>query len=340
LSGQRRQEIITKFLIAWLLLGVLSAPVALSSCSLEITSGKSDTIIIAATPIHLNTLIYVAEKQGFFTSNRIEVKFKDYDTGVAAVDGLLKGETDIALTTEYVMVGKLFQKQDVIDLVTIDKSMLFYIIARTDRGIQTFSDLKGKRIGVPRQTITEFYLGRTLSLHRIGLEQVSVIDTKASDPAGTIAGGDVDAVVTWEPNVTQVKQQLGHLVITFPAQSSQLSYWSTVTTPIWINQHSDPAKRFLKSLVQAEEYVTLHEHETKALIKKRLNHNNTYINAIWPQNQFSLSLDQSLIIAMEDEARWMINSNLTTEKRVPDFVKFIYEASLKSVKPQAVNIIR
>jgi NitT/TauT family transport system substrate-binding protein len=61
---------------------------------------------------------------------------------------------------------------------------------------------------------------------------------------------------------------------------------------------------------------------------------------IWPRYQLALSLEQSLITAMEDEARWMINNNLTGEKQIPDFVNYIYIDGLKAVKPEAVNIIR
>ena len=42
---------------------------------------------------------------------------------------------------------------------------------------------------------------------------------------------------------------------------------------------------------------------------------------------------------MEDEARWMIANNLTEEKTVPDFRKFIDTKSLKEIKPGAVRII-
>jgi NitT/TauT family transport system substrate-binding protein len=41
----------------------------------------------------------------------------------------------------------------------------------------------------------------------------------------------------------------------------------------------------------------------------------------------------------EDEARWMIKNELTTEKKIPDFVNYIYADGLKTVKPEAVNII-
>ena len=65
-----------------------------------------------------------------------------------------------------------------------------------------------------------------------------------------------------------------------------------------------------------------------------------YMNTVWPHYQFLLSLDQSLITAMEDEARWMIENDLTSQAEVPDFGDYIYENVLREIKPDRVNIIR
>jgi NitT/TauT family transport system substrate-binding protein len=61
---------------------------------------------------------------------------------------------------------------------------------------------------------------------------------------------------------------------------------------------------------------------------------------IWSRYQFALSLEQSLITAMEDEARWMMKNKLIRGKKMPNFVDHIYEGSLKTAKPEAVSIIR
>jgi NitT/TauT family transport system substrate-binding protein len=95
----------------------------------------------------------------------------------------------------------------------------------------------------------------------------------------------------------------------------------------------------MKSLVQAESYIVSHPDEAKAIIRTRMNLDHAYMETVWPRYQISLSLDQSLILSMEDEARWMINNNLTTEKQVPDFLDYIYMDGLEAVKPDAVNII-
>jgi NitT/TauT family transport system substrate-binding protein len=179
-----------------------------------------------------------------------------------------------------------------------------------------------------------------LELNGMRIQQVTMVDTNASDPAGTIARGDVDAVVTWEPHVTQIRQQMGNTVTIWPAQSGQVSYWSVVSTPAWINQHPDQVRQFLKSLAQAEMYIPHHPNEAKAIVQKRLKYGDAYMAAIWSEHQFSVSLDQSLIAAMEDEARWIIKNDLTRERTGPDFTNYIYIDGLKAVKPEAVNIIR
>lgn len=99
-------------------------------------------------------------------------------------------------------------------------------------------------------------------------------------------------------------------------------------------------KDSLKAIDQANDFILKHPDEAQAILKQRFNYTYKYLELVWPENNFSLSLDQSLILAMEDEARWMISNNLTTEKEVPFFNDYIYEDALKAVKPEAVNIIR
>jgi NitT/TauT family transport system substrate-binding protein len=129
-------------------------------------------------------------------------------------------------------------------------------------------------------------------------------------------------------------------VVAFPIQSGQPGYGAITCRNDWIKAHPEIVHQFLKSLAQAEDYLTRNPGAAKAIVRKRLNYDDGFTETIWSENQFSLSLDQSLVTAMEDEARWMIKNKLTTEKQVPDFLNYIYEDGLKKIKPEAVNIIR
>lgn len=301
-------------------------------------SGTPESITVGIPPSEGNALIYIAENQGFFAGNGISVTMREYDTGVAAVNGLLNNDVDMALTTDYVTVRNAFQKKNISIVGNIDKGENDYLIGRKDHGIEDIPGLKGKRIGVARQTIMEFYLGRFLELHGMSIHDVTLVDLKPSQYVDAITNGSVDAIMIMSNYIDPVNKRLGANQVMWQAQSSQPSFWALSCRNDWVASHPQSIARFLKSLGLAEDYIVNHPTEAKAIVQKRLNYTDAYIAAIWPKNQFSLTLDQSLITAMEDKARWMIKNNLTTEKNIPDFRNYIYRKGLEEVKPESVNI--
>ncbi len=303
-------------------------------------SGKVESITIGTTPLESSALIYIAEDRRFFTDNGLSGTIRGYDTGASAYNGLLKGEVDIATPAEYPLIGGAFKRERVRAIASIDKVSYFYLIGRKDRGIKDISDLKRKKIGVVRKTIAEFYLGRFLDLNGINIGQVTLIDVSPSRSEDAIIKGDVDAIVSRPPYISPIEERLGVNAVIWPAQSGQALYAILVGRNDWIAGHPETVGRLLRSLARAEEYIILHPAEAKAILQKKLNLADQNVTKVWSENQFSLSLDQSLITAMEDEARWMIKNNLTNEKQVPDFLNYIYVDGLKAVKPEAVNIIR
>ena len=92
--------------------------------------------------------------------------------------------------------------------------------------------------------------------------------------------------------------------------------------------------------MKAQDYLIRNTVAARHIIQKTLNYDGTFMDILWSESLFSISLDHALIAAMEDEARWMIKNNLTKEKKVPNFLDYIHEDALKAVKPEAVNIIR
>jgi ABC-type nitrate/sulfonate/bicarbonate transport system substrate-binding protein len=320
---------------------LIAASLLLWSCSREEDSGKMETLTVAVVPTELNALFYIAEEQSFFASNGLRVHLKeDYDSGATATTAMLNGEAEVALAAEFVIMRQAFNKKDIASFGTIAKYENTFMIWRADRGIKTFEDLKGKKIGVTLTTISEFYLGRTLDLNGVKIHQVTLVDTRAAESGKALANGEVDAVVTWEPWVTQIHRRMGNEVITRTLQSSQYAYWNLVSTRDWRSSHSDTIRKLMKALTQAEGYLSRHQEEAKAIVGKRMKFDEAFMEIVWQRYQFSLSLEQALIAAMEDEARWMIRNGLTTEAQIPDFINYVYTEGLKSVKPEAVSVIR
>lgn len=297
--------------------------------------------VVIGVPMMLDSsaLVYVADDRGFFSGNGLNATIMVYDAGLYAVDDLLKDKNDFAVATEFVMVDKALKQEKISSVATIAKYQIHYLIGRRDRGIEDYSGLRGKKIGFARDTSGEFYLNRCLALHGVNMTEVTPVDVKPSQYVEAIENGSVDAVLAWDPHVDTIKDRLGTNAVVWPAQSGQLGYWNAIVSSDWATQHPETIVRFLKSIDRAAEYSIYHPAEAKAIVQKRTNYNGTYIETTWRNTQFSLSLDESLITAMEDEGRWMINNNLTSIKKVPDFRDYIYTDGLRDVKPDSVNII-
>ena len=302
-------------------------------------SGTVEEITLGAPALETNALVYVAEDQGYFKKNGLNVTFKKYDSGGAAVPGLLKNETDLALASEFVVVNTIFKKGDVRTLGSIDKFENMFVIARKDRGIEKITDLRNGTFGVPEGTIADFYLGRYLNLHNMKLSDVTFVNIRPDHSAEALAAGNVDAVVTWHPYLDRISDRYGSQLVVWPIQSSQLTFWNVISRTDWADSHQEAIDRFLLSIAQASEFTTNQPQETKKIVQNELNYTDGYMKAVWPDHQFALSLDQSLVLAMEDEGRWMIDNNLTSEKTIPDFRGYIYTRGLEEVKPESLNII-
>jgi aliphatic sulfonates family ABC transporter substrate-binding protein len=302
-------------------------------------SRQLQPIVLGNLPLESSALLYVAQKQGFFTQNGINVTIRDYDTGLASTNALLNGEVDIAGAAEYPIVRLALQNQSIQTIAVINKSALENLMCRRDHGIENVSDLKGKTIALPQGTIAEFYLARLLSLNNVSMSDVTLVNMTLSQSADALVNGDVDAIVNWQPYTNAVADRLGGNAVVWSVQSSQQSYGVMICRDDWVAANPDLVNKFLKALAQAEDFINSNPAEAKAIMKNQMNFTDVYMETVWKQNQFSLSLDNSLVVAMEDEARWMIRSNLTNATSVPNFLHYIYLDGLMSVKPESVNII-
>jgi NitT/TauT family transport system substrate-binding protein len=252
------------------------------------------------------------------------------------------GEADIAVgISEFPLVRKAFENAPLRAIGSIDKGDFIYLVARGDHGIVHVSDLKGKRIGTAKGTAAEFHLGRFLMLHGMNQRDITLVDVKTPEGwVDDVAKGDIDAIATAQPYADSARYQLGDTAVVWSVQSSQPVAGLIVSTDEWLSTHPDQAAGFLRSLAEAEEYVQTYPTEAQAIVQKWLNLDAGYMATVWQQNQFSLTLDQSLVLAMEDEARWMIRNNLTNATVVPDFRNHLYTDGLDVVKPGSVKIIR
>lgn len=324
------------FLLACLLVTLLFP----SGCNKAQNSAGDLPVLVGIEPTAVNTFIYVAEAQNYFADNGLKVTIKEYASGMDAVNGMLNNEVNLATSSEYILVGKALAGESIRSLGSIDKFMHNYLFARKDHGIASATDLRGKKIGLTQKTAAEFYLGRFLELRNIPLSEVNRVNLAPADVVEALEKGVVDAVVAWQPNAKKIEDEMGDSVLRWPVQNEQASYCIVSATEAWVIRHPQEIRRFMRAMAQAEDFITEHPDQAKVILQNRLKYNQDYISAIWPEHVFQLSVNQALILVMEDEARWLINDHQTSATQPPNFLDYIDVDGIESVKPEGVNIIR
>ena len=321
-----------------LLLSVALAT-ALGACQ-EHGSPPATSVVLGTTSSEVNALILIAQDLGYFASNGLNVVHTIYPSGVAALDGLFAGEVDLATGSEFAFVNRVLANEDICTVGAISRSSIEYLAGRVDRGIDSLADLEGKTVGLPLGSRPEFALDRFLYLHSIDAARVTLVDVPVNRAEEALVNGDVDAVVAWQPYINRIRARLGPGVVTWSVQQDQPSYTLLMCKGEWADKHEELLARFLSALVQAESYIVHNPDAARAATQERLGYDLNYMASVWPDYSFSVMLDQALVVAMEDQARWIITNNLSPDRQTPDFLNYVYLDGLETVKPEAVNVIR
>jgi ABC-type nitrate/sulfonate/bicarbonate transport system substrate-binding protein len=267
------------------------------------------------------------------------VKIIDFPDGVKASDDLLKNRVDAAAVADFIFVTRSLQRNDLRIFGSIFRGDTFEIIARKDRGITEPAHLKGRRIGLTKGTVLDFFMATFLSMHGINAGSVRLVDLMPSEIPKAISSGSVDAVIAWEPYAGQIRSNLGSRAVTWPGQSGQRYQFVLMAKEEFIKERPIAVERLLKALLEAEKYCMEHVADAQNLIASRLGHDPASLQSLWKRVDFRVRLDQDLVILMEDEAGWAMRRRLAGKKEMPNYLRFIHWENLEKIKPDAVGLI-
>lgn len=60
----------------------------------------------------------------------------------------------------------------------------------------------------------------------------------------------------------------------------------------------------------------------------------------WASLDLRVSLEQALLVSLEDQTRWAQANQIVGGTTVPNYLNFIFFAGLDAVRPESITIIR
>lgn len=297
------------------------------------------TIAYSATPNA--ALAEVAQKLGYYVQEGLEATPLMRSHGKAALKEVLEGKADFATVAETPVMFAVMEGRKISIIATIEISNKnSAIVARKDRGIRIPRDLRGRKIGATSGTTSDFFMDAFLAVHGISRNDVEVTDLKPEELQIALVHGDVDAASVFNPYVIQLQRKLGNRGTILYNEDIYTQTFNIVATQEYIHENPGKIKKMLSALIRAEEFTRRNRVEAQKIVADFSRMDAALVREIWADATFSVRLEQSLVLAMEDESQWAMNSGFIARTKIPNYLDFIYFDGLESVKPEAVRILR
>ena len=301
-----------------------------------------ETLRIGVQDNTVCALVCLAQGKGYFADESLRVETVPYPSGKVALKAMLSGEVDVATAADMPIMSHSFERADYALFCTIASTDNgAWIIARRDKGIETPGDLRGKRIATQQNSAVHFFMSMFLRKHGIGEDVVEIRYLKAVDLPGALLTGDIDAFSMRNPFIETAKRALGDNAVEFFAADIYRQTFNLVAKRALIDARREALARMLKALTRAEEFVVRNSQDAMVTTAAVMGEGRlAEVEADWSRYTYQVSLDQSLFVTLEDQARWAISRLGLAADAMPNYLDYVDVTVLDAVKPSAVTVIR
>ena len=262
---------------------------------------ENTKVKIGYSRLRISLPIFVAAQKGIFKENGLDVELEMFDTAQPLMDALVGGGIDVAGYTAFpiTLSAQLRSKKDLYYTTAImedDQHPISMLMVKKDSSISSIQDLKGKKIGILPTLAYKVWLEMILQKNGIAPNEVTIQQVAPAMTPSALESGLVDAMFTNDPAVTTTVQKgVGKLLYTgaiVPKYMwSPFPFGSFNMTKDFVDRNPDTAKRIVKSLDAAIDFINANPKEAKQAMQDFLPEEQKSFVASYPDSIFLKSTD-------------------------------------------------
>ncbi|MGP9810528.1 ABC transporter substrate-binding protein [Rhodopseudomonas sp. NSM] len=214
--------------------------------------------------------IWTGVDRGLFAKHGLELELRQFNTGLEIFQALIGGSLDV-LSTGAVLSNFPARGQGKVFLVNNIEVATAQLWVHRDMGINSFADLKGKRIATAVGTTAHVFLDRALRANKIDPKEVEILNQSMPAAVTSFISGAVPAVALWVPFNVTVRDKVKDAVkltdaSAFYPQAAIIGGWAAA------NDYYDANKETLTNLIkgwgEANDYIVANSEDALEAIQK------------------------------------------------------------------------
>lgn len=289
-------------------------------------------------------LVMVAEEEGFFDEEGVDVQIEEFTAGKFALQAFLGGSVDVAVPGDVPACLAALQGHDlaVVGQVverTVNEVRMVALKDETATDPKTFFAAKKRRLATSFGGGPEMFTYSFLKHHGIAEDAVELVSQKPEDMPAALQSRSVDAIAIFDPFAFIAEDRLGDEAVTFTAPEVYSELYVIAVSPERVRKEPETVSAFLRGLKRAESFVEENPEESKKIVGKYTKLDERILNEIWGSFVFKVALTPELLRFWRAEAEWAeATGKVRPGTPTPDFRAMIDDSFLREIDADAVKL--
>lgn len=261
-----KHKLVIRLVIFSLVLLTACSNIPLQTTVAEVENNQETNASVTIKAIVLPFLafapFFIAEEEGYFREQGLEVEYVKLNDGVATLPALIQGDLDIIGSTVNFGLLNGIARDGQLKIVADFSNQSTNSCASTalltrqvlvDQGLfDDLSQLKGRSFATNPVGMEGFYLERILQESELTLDDLNIEDVPPPVLPDALLSGQMDVVNASEPWVTRILQEEGITVWQWANEIIPNAQWAVVLYgPNLLEKDPDTGKRFIAAYLKA-----------------------------------------------------------------------------------------
>jgi len=213
-------------------------------------------------------LLYLAQEKGFFKETGVDIDLCDFSSYTGILRAYHQGNIDgFFATLNEIMITENFQDLPAVVLVADYSYGADAVVARD--GIASPARLRGRRIAFEESALGSYMLERVLEVGGLGMGEVRAINKLPEEGAQAFRRGEVDAVITYEPDLGKLLRDRGaHIVFSSREIPGEIVDVMALRRSM-LERRAGEVRRIVRAWFKAQDELKEHPEASAALMAKR-----------------------------------------------------------------------
>lgn len=286
---------------------------------------------------------YHAFRSGYFEEEGLDVSLVKNSAGVHSLKQVVQGEIDIGAVAPtpvvYLAMGRIKLPPNFRIIASVIQSTNLNHLIILDKTIHpTVASLEGKRLGIQRQTASEYFWYNAALAHNFDPDKVELINIPTPELANAAKNKEIDAAIAWSPFHQDVLNAVDTPSLHISGSHFYTTWWLVVVRPEFLEKQPEAVEAYLRALARSESDLKRDPLSVAAFHTELVESTPEQLIENYNDVVFDLSITESQIINLSEQGKWALSKGYV-KGEVPDFRKYFDISALDKVKPLSIRLL-